>query len=69
MKFQSASVEFERTFSGLVVKTLTLRALRICSAALLELEPDFIKSVFLENGYPLEVIQSSIRDVQLQQKK
>ena len=52
-----------------LVKTLTLRALRICSPSLLELELDFIKSVFLENGYPLEVIQSSIKAVQLQQKK
>ena len=52
-----------------LIKTLTLRDLRICSPSLLELELNFIKSVFLENDYPLEVIQSSIRDVQLQQKK
>ena len=50
-------------------QTLTLRALWICSPSFLELELDFIKSVFLENGYPLEVIQSSRRAVQLQQKK
>jgi len=35
----------------------------------LELKLDFVKSVFLENGYPLEVIQSSIRALQLRQKK
>ena len=34
-----------------------------------ELELDFIKSVYLENGYHLEVIKSSIRAVQLQEKK
>ena len=35
----------------------------------MELKLDFIKSVLLENGYPFEVIQSSKRAVQLQQKK
>ena len=30
--------------------------MRICSRSLRELELDFIKSVFLENGYPLEDI-------------
>ena len=44
-----------------VTKILILRALRICSPSLLELKLDFIKSVFLENRYPLEVIQTSIK--------
>ena len=53
-----------------LIKTLTLRALRICSPSLLEPElEDFIKSVFFENGYPLEVEQSSIRTILLKQKK
>ena len=52
-----------------VTKILILRALRICSPSLLELKLDFIKSVFLENGYSLEVLQTSIRALQLQQQK
>ena len=51
------------------MKTLTLRTLLIYSPSLHELELEFIKSVFMENGYTLEVIQSSIRAVKLQQKK
>ena len=33
-----------------LIKTLTLRALRICSPSFWELELYFIKAVFLENG-------------------
>ena len=52
-----------------LTKTLILRALRICSPSLLKLKLDFIKSVILVNGYPLEVTQLTIRAVQLQQQK
>ena len=49
-----------------LTKTLILQ---ICCKSLFEPELDFIKSVFSENGYSLEVIQSSITVIQLKQKK
>ena len=52
-----------------LIKTLTLRALRIYRPSFLELELDFTKSVFLENGYPIEIVQSSITALKLKPKK
>ena len=69
------SVYRKPTFSGLymnwesfcprsrktnLVKTLVHRAVRICSAPRLPEELQFIKNIFLKNGYPEQLIQSCI---------
>lgn len=42
------------------IKTLTHRGLLICSKTKINSEIEFIKNVFGENGYPLDIIESNI---------
>ena len=44
-----------------LVKTLTYRALKLCSPLFLEAEVDKIKSIFRDNGYPERLVTTTIQ--------
>ena len=48
-----------------LIRTLTGRAVRICSQATLENELDVLRSIFRQNGYPLGVVEKVMSSVKL----
>ena len=60
MRWDSFSPRFQKTN---LIKSLTSRALRICSASKLAGELSTLKDLFLKNGYPLYLVECSIKGV------
>ena len=45
-----------------LIKSLTFRALRICSKGMLEQELAFLRTIFVKNGYPTHVIDKFVKE-------
>ena len=60
MRWDSFSPRYQKTN---LIKSLTSRAVRICSASKLAGELSTLKDLFLKNGYPLYLVERSIKGV------